>query len=131
MKTETTTDMMLKSGFDFGFDPGACADCGGRCCRGDSGYIWVNQREIQSIIRFLGANPIDFMEACIRRVDNRLSIGERQVGTGFQCVFLEMTPKARCRIYPVRPMQCRTFPFWDRYRNRPPKDECPGIREPA
>jgi len=79
----------------------------------------------------MDANPVDFMETCICRVDNRLSIAERQVEDGFQCVFLEIAPKIRCGIYPVRPLQCRTFPFWDCYRNRPPKEECPGIRELA
>lgn len=32
-----------------------------------------------------------------------------QEETDGRCVFFE---KQGCRIYPVRPRQCRTFPFW-------------------
>lgn len=127
---EKSTGIIQESGFDFGFYPAACAACGARCCRGKSGNIWVNAEEIQDISRFLGIHPIDFMRTSIHRVDNRLSIRERHDGEGFRCVFLEDGPEGRCIIYPVRPRQCRTFPFWDCYRGggRPPGDACPGIR---
>ena len=124
------TGVIRKSGFDFGFDPAACAACGARCCRGKSGNIWVNAEEIKDISRFLGTHPIDFMRTSIHRVDNRLSIRERYTEDGFSCAFLENGPQARCGIYPVRPQQCRTFPFWECYRGggRPPVEECPGVR---
>ena len=31
-------------------------------------------------------------------------------GGGGRCVFL--SPDNRCRIYAVRPLQCRTYPYW-------------------
>jgi hypothetical protein len=49
------------------------------------------------------------------------------------CVFLTKTKSGRgCSIYPVRPNQCRTWPFWS-YNLASPNDwnmagvKCPGI----
>ena len=122
--------VVREDGFDFGFDPAACAACAGRCCRGESGRIWVDGPEVVAIRRFLGTNPVDFIRTYLHRVDNRLSIRELPDEDGFRCIFLENGAGARCGIYPVRPRQCRAFPFWDRFRTHghPPVDECPGIR---
>ena len=34
--------------------------------------------------------------------------------TNGDCIFLQHNPdgKQMCSIYPVRPLQCRTWPFW-------------------
>ncbi|CUU75212.1 Uncharacterised protein [Campylobacter hyointestinalis] len=29
-----------KDGFKYGFDPSFCQICGGKCCTGESGYIY-------------------------------------------------------------------------------------------
>ena len=47
------------------------------------------------------------------------------------CRFLD--EKNGCTIYPVRPMQCRTFPFWASHFDSPEdleflKADCPGVR---
>lgn len=119
------TGIIWKSGFDFGFNPAACKTCGGRCCRGESGRVWVDAAEIREIARFLGTNTVDLMQSHLQRIDNRLSIREQWDGEGFRCVFLECGAEVRCAIYPVRPRQCRQYPFWSRCR--PPAEECPGI----
>jgi Fe-S-cluster containining protein len=122
--------VIRKEGFDFGFDPGACADCPGHCCRGESGQIWVDQQEILAISGFLGINVIDCIRTYLDRIGSRLSIKERFADDGFECVFFEGVSK-RCSVYTVRPAQCRQFPFWEYFRKH--KDEamreCPGIRE--
>ena len=46
------------------------------------------------------------------------------------CAFLDEAN--RCRIYPVRPKQCATWPFWEENLERsnwegPVKACCPGI----
>jgi Fe-S-cluster containining protein len=46
------------------------------------------------------------------------------------CAFLD--ENNRCKIYPVRPKQCATWPFWTENLERaawegPVKDCCPGI----
>ena len=28
-------------GFDFAFNPAKCAECGGKCCIGESGYVFL------------------------------------------------------------------------------------------
>ena len=47
----------------------------------------------------------DFVERYVRREGMRLSLKERPNG---DCVLWDET----CRVYPCRPSQCRTFPFW-------------------
>lgn len=47
------------------------------------------------------------------------------------CVLLDSETR-RCRIYSVRPKQCRTFPFWDDVLESEMnwqmyKENCPGI----
>lgn len=49
---------------------------------------------------------------------------------GFGCPLL--TQAGRCRVHPVKPAQCRTFPFWDELLDdrtawREAKRFCPGI----
>lgn len=122
-------ELLRKEGFAYSFDPAACADCGGRCCRGESGYIWVNPGEIDRIAVFLGTNPLDFMAGSVRQVDSRLSLKERWTGEEALCLFFDLQAR-KCRIYPVRPAQCREFPFWDYFRDCPEElaGECPGVR---
>jgi len=118
-----------KKGFDFVFDPGACLDCPGHCCRGTPGSIWVSQQEILQICSFLEVNTIDFIQKFLKQIGNRVSIKERIKGHDFQCVFFDDL-KCQCTIYAVRPFQCRQYPFWEYFRRY--KDhvinECPGVR---
>lgn len=122
-------DIMRKEGFAFGFDPGACENCLGYCCCGESGTIWVTQPEILQISRFLKINHIDFMQQYLNRIDNRFSIKEQVAEHGFECVFFDRI-KRRCSIYAIRPLQCRQFPFWEHFRKNKEHvvKECPGIR---
>jgi hypothetical protein len=67
----------------------------------------------------------------LRRVGRRYSLTEDQ--RSGDCCFLEHRyGKRTCAIYPVRPLQCRTWPFWDA-NLASPKDwaaaakDCPGM----
>lgn len=132
MDSESRAGILYRAGFEFGFDPAACAACPGLCCSGEPGKIWVNEKEIAEISHFLGIPPVDLIHTCLYRVEGRLSIRERRAEDGFRCIFLESGRETRCAVYPVRPRQCRTYPFWDRYkgRGRLLVGECPGIRMP-
>ncbi|MDO8455172.1 MAG: YkgJ family cysteine cluster protein, partial [Sulfurimonas sp.] len=33
-------NLMLKDGYPYAFDSSACETCQGRCCTGESGYIY-------------------------------------------------------------------------------------------
>jgi hypothetical protein len=108
-----------------------CAQCG-RCCAGpQEGYVWVSQGQIRAIHEFLGLTESRMMEQYVRRVGARDSLRERPGNN--DCVFLADGPAGcRCAIYPVRPTQCRTWPFWSRNLASPQAwsytaMRCPGI----
>lgn len=124
-------NLIKKDGYEFSFDPKACLECEGNCCRGESGYIWVNRDEIKKISEFLGLSEDEFIKNCLKKVKYRFTIKEIFVKGEYQCLFFD-SEKKRCEIYPVRPTQCRTFPFWDRYKDKKYINEvckeCPGIK---
>ncbi len=121
-------NMIKHDGFKFGFDESACFNCDGNCCRGESGYIWVTPSEISEISNFLGLDESEFREHRLRKVKYRYSLKEREVADEYECEFFDETQK-RCTIYEVRPSQCRTFPFWDYFKEHIEEvvKECPGI----
>ena len=83
-----------------------CQGCG-RCCGGEPGEIWVTPAERAKIAAELGMDEITLRKECLRRVDGRLGIKEKE---NYDCYFLDGGTK-RCKIYKVRPLQCRMFPF--------------------
>ncbi len=85
-----------------------CTECG-RCCTGSPGYVWVTEQEIVAIAQYLELSVEDFTEKFIRIVGNKLALLEHP--GNYDCVFLK---DKKCQIYPVRPSQCRTFPWWSR-----------------
>lgn len=84
-----------------------CTRCG-HCCTGAPGYVWVNDEEIEAIARQRGEPVDETLARYTRPVDRRRSLKERPNG---DCVFFERS--RGCTIYPVRPRQCRTWPFWE------------------
>jgi Fe-S-cluster containining protein len=120
--------ILKQDGFDFCFDPSACRTCSGNCCRGRPGNIWVNRCEIYKISHYLKINTIDFIRHYLHLVNNRHSLVEVPNDGGYDCIFYD-TENGGCSIYPVRPIQCRQFPFWQIYRTdwQDLLAECPGI----
>lgn len=100
-----------------------------RCCRGEPGVVYVDEVERRIIAARLGLEEDEFRRRWCRRVGlKRWSLRERSNG---DCVFLQ-PGGARCEIYPVRPRQCRSYPFWSsiltsRERWEAEAAECPGI----
>ena len=88
-----------------------CQQCG-RCCSGPGqGYIWVTRPEIKFIADFLKLEPKQLRKKYLRRVGFRTTIIEQSVTK--DCIFLrKIDGQKKCIIYPVRPNQCRTWPFW-------------------
>jgi Fe-S-cluster containining protein len=121
--------LMEKEGYPYRFDPNACGTCGGACCTGESGYIWVKQAEMESMADFLELDFADFAKIYIRKVGHRYSLREkRRMENDYACIFFDEKREC-CAIYPVRPVQCRTFPFWEQFRKneKEVRKECPGI----
>jgi Fe-S-cluster containining protein len=117
-----------KKGFGFSFDAASCQECGGKCCTGESGYIFLNDKEIEIISDFMHLSVLDFRMLFLIKVDNRYSIKETYIEGSHNCIFFD-TNKKNCKIYSVRPQQCRTFPFWDYYKqNKKILKDCPGAK---
>jgi Fe-S-cluster containining protein len=102
-----------------------CTQCGS-CCTGAPGFVWISDEELDTLAEFQG-EPREFVEKFYtRQIGERRSLRERANG---DCVFYDKA--AGCTIYPVRPRQCRTWPFWDS-NVRTPEDweetceRCPG-----
>lgn len=94
------------------YQDGLCFECTqcGNCCSGDPGYIWATKAEIRRIAEFLGLDNGWLDKRRLRRVGFRYSLTENPNG---DCIFLERNgKKPSCAIYPMRPLQCRTWPFW-------------------
>ena len=108
-----------------------CMQCG-RCCSGPGeGYIWVTKPEIQIIADFLKISVGQVRQEYLKRVGLRTTIIEHP-GTK-DCILLQdIAGQKRCMIYPVRPSQCRAWPFWPENLTNPnawnkAAQKCPGI----
>jgi Fe-S-cluster containining protein len=84
-----------------------CTRCG-HCCTGAPGYVWVNDQEIAALAEFRGETVEQVIGLYTRRVDRGRSLREKANG---DCVFYDR--QAGCTVYPARPRQCRTWPFWE------------------
>lgn len=84
-----------------------CTRCG-RCCTGEPGFVWVNEEEVEAISRRLGMTAGQFLAVYTYRTRGRRSLREKANG---DCVFYDR--EQGCTIYPLRPRQCRTWPFWE------------------
>jgi uncharacterized protein len=109
------------------FDAGLrfeCTGCG-RCCTGAPGVVQVTEAEADAMASHLDLDADTFRQRFTRRAEGRLALREHADG---RCVFYD----EGCDVYPVRPAQCRAFPFWlKNLRNleawRRAAAECPGI----
>ncbi len=122
-------EIINREGFSFSFNPAACSSCSAKCCKGSSGNIWVTADDIYNICKFLGINPIDGVISFFEKRDNRYSIREQQLDDDYRCLFLNNINK--CSIYAVRPLQCRTFPFWEHFKSDTEMllQDCKGVIE--
>ena len=102
----------------------------GNCCSGEPGFVWVTKAEIKAIAKFLGRSDEWLDKEHLRRVGFRFSLTERADG---DCIFLDRSEGlTKCKINPVKPNQCRTWPFWDSNLSSPDAwneagQKCPGM----
>ncbi len=102
-----------------------CTQCGA-CCTGAPGFVWVNDEEIAQLAAFRGETAKAFGKQFLREVGNRISLIEHRNG---DCVFWDR--QVGCTVYPARPVQCQTWPFWPGNIETPEDwehvvDICPG-----
>ncbi len=111
----------FKDGLQF-----SCSACGD-CCSGAPGYVWVSEEDIERLATHLGLDVDTFGRRFVRRVGMRYSLIEYSNG---DCVFFD-PEKRNCSVYSARPLQCRTWPFWDSNIRSPASwkrtcEACPG-----
>lgn len=103
-----------------------CTMCG-NCCTGAPGVVWVSVEELQAIADFRGEPLNECRDLHTRRIRGQgRSLREKANG---DCVFYDRAQG--CTIYPVRPGQCRTWPFWESHVATPEAWQrtckvCPG-----
>jgi Fe-S-cluster containining protein len=105
-----------------------CTQCG-KCCTGAPGFVWVTDAEVAAIAAFRGEPVAEVTGLYTRRAKGRRTLREKADG---DCVFYDR--EKGCTIYPVRPPQCRTWPFWESNVESPEAWErtvrdCPGSGE--
>jgi Fe-S-cluster containining protein len=104
-----------------------CTRCS-NCCKthGDYSFVYMVDLEVAQIAGYLGLEEEEFrLKYCSK------DQGWTVINPGHAtCPFL--TEEGGCGVYPVRPMQCRTWPFWA--ENLKPEvwaeavvKTCPGI----
>ncbi len=84
-----------------------CTQCGD-CCTGSPGYVWVDDQELAAIADHLHTSIGELRLLHTRPARGGTSLREFTNG---DCTFLDPQTR-RCRVYAVRPRQCRTWPFW-------------------
>ena len=119
-----------KKDYPFAFDSEKCSTCGARCCRGGRGYVWLRREDIERLCVYLQIDFNKLEKGYLKKVNYRYSLLEKPINKReFACIFLDEKTN-RCSVYPARPLQCRSFPFWDSLKEISLEElqkECPGI----
>jgi len=114
------------------FDEGLrfkCTGCG-KCCTGSPGYVFLSLPDMERISQYFGLSPKEFAKKYTRQVDGQYALLD--ANNSEDCLFLK---NKQCSIYEVRPIQCKTFPWWiHNLRNskdwEEAKERCEGIDHP-
>jgi Fe-S-cluster containining protein len=114
------SDPWYKDGLRF-----TCTRCG-HCCTGDPGFVWVDDADLEAIADHLGETLETVRGLYTRWTARGRTLREKANG---DCVFYDR--QAGCTVYPARPPQCRTWPFWESNVASPEAwqktcEECPG-----
>jgi len=96
--------------------------CCGACCRIKDGIVRVSEAEIARIAAFLGMSESDFIEHETELAPDRKSLMLKSSPDG-SCAYL--AADNLCRINPVKPDKCRTFPF--EWANPDSETVCPEV----
>ncbi|MBR5672070.1 MAG: YkgJ family cysteine cluster protein [Spirochaetales bacterium] len=110
-----------------------CQRCSG-CCRFDSGYVFLSHQDLDRLASNLSLTQDEFLEKYCVKVDMggyfRISLIEKP---NYDCIFWR---DGGCAVYEARPLQCRSYPFWEHQLESKEAWEnvaksCPGINKGA
>lgn len=120
--------MIFKENFPYIFHKHFHQKHKGKCCIGESGNIFASKEELKALREYFGLNEKEFTLKYLKKVDFRMSFKEVKFEDGFACIFFDKV-KRNCSIYPLRPTQCKSFPFWEYFKTHQEelKKECIGI----
>ncbi len=116
-----------------------CTQCSQCCYGGKYAYVRANKQEIEKIVAYMNIDTENFEQNYLTKlVDHGYGIRmkdylkDKVKGIKGHCVLLNSDGK--CSVYPVRPTQCRTYPFWpeiliseDKWNNEVKR--CEGINQ--
>ncbi len=107
-----------------------CTQCSA-CCRFDPGYVFLSASDLKRFSDSFKMEKRDFVDKYCRIVDmggyKRLSLKEKE---NYDCIFWN----GGCTVYELRPLQCRSYPFWRPFlESREAWDReavnCPGMNK--
>jgi Fe-S-cluster containining protein len=87
----------------------SCKRCSS-CCRYDSGFVFLSEKDLKKLSSALKTDEKSVINIFCRWVtdkngDEVLSLKEK---SNKDCILWD----SGCTVYPERPLQCVTFPFW-------------------
>jgi Fe-S-cluster containining protein len=98
--------------------------------------VWFTDEEAYAMAAYLKLDVNEFLRRHAHTVNGRWTLNERVGPAGYDCVFLQRDAKGKAlySIYGSRPMQCRTWPFWnDLLKSQKDWDRaaerCPGMNK--
>lgn len=103
----------------------ACQPGCTKCCE-VQGYVYITEENLKQMAAFVGLSAKAFEAKYVVRFRKVLRLRKPR---GKQCHFLG---KDGCAVHPVKPVQCRLYPFWPELvesRSHWQKEQrmCPGI----
>jgi Fe-S-cluster containining protein len=115
------------------YEDGLCFSCKqcSSCCRYDPGFVFLSEKDVKVLAEALEITYNEFVQVYCRWIPfgdrmERLSLREL---SNYDCVFWK---SGGCSVYQSRPLQCRTFPFWQSVAASEEawngtKETCPGM----
>ena len=106
-----------------------CQGCN-YCCSSEPGYVFLSEDDIIRLSEGLSMDRQALLDTYCRIVDmgafKMISLLEKE---NYDCIFLTTSG---CKVYPYRPKQCQTYPFWahvveDEQAWETEGKSCPGI----
>jgi uncharacterized protein len=107
----------------------SCTQCS-HCCRHEPGYVYLSQKDLTKLCHWFNLDSKVFIKNFCRFVpfydgSEVLCLREK---INYDCIFWDNG----CTVYDARPVQCRTYPFWnsiiqDRESWNREAEHCPGI----
>ncbi|MCX7977592.1 MAG: YkgJ family cysteine cluster protein [Bdellovibrionaceae bacterium] len=81
----------------------------GNCCvsRGEFGFVYLTLKDRQRLAKHLQMTTAAFTRRFCEKTGGLWHLQESKSRP--ECLFLR---ERKCSVYPARPEQCRTWPFW-------------------